>query len=164
MRFLRDGWRWLKQRCSDRLEHGVWNLDTYRQNPDVSHPGRPGQRWLYRFWDGSRVRIADPLRVDVQLLARLDGEPAGAVRGPEDTVTDGDGTAAALAKVVAAVRLAFNVQPAAVDDDGAEVGLTDKQCLELLSDFVSWFKATSSGRWPDALRSAAASARQVVGE
>jgi hypothetical protein len=144
MRWLRDGWGWAKQRISDRREFGVRHLERYSARTGAWHPGR--QRWIYEFFDGSRVRSADPLRAHLELLDRLDGKPGAAAPDPADTVTDG--TAEALRRVVAAVRAAFNVAPAAVDDEGNESGLDDRQCLELLRDFTDWFRVTSPGRWP----------------
>jgi hypothetical protein len=162
MRWWRQFWAWAKQRIGDLRRYHVWDLDAYRRkNPHFFVPPRDSERWIYKFWNGREVEWVDPLRCHMNLLRALDGDPAAAVPRPEDTLTDD--TSRALGRVIGAVRAAFAVKPAGVDDDGAEVGLTDKQCLELLADFIGWFKATGRG-WTDVLRNAAQAAREVAGE
>lgn len=100
-------------------------------------PGfKPRERLIYRFWDGSRTRHADPLEVQARLLAfpNLDLQTDLKL-----VATDTPESAAALDRIVAAVRHAFQI-PEFNDDAGDPVGLTKAECWGLFQDFGRYFE------------------------
>lgn len=90
---------------------------------------RDRQRGIFRFWDGSHWRAADPLAV----FRALDEHPA-LVQDLHYRQAD-DQNPQAIGIVADAVRLAFGVKKI---EDG---GLTELECRNLLIDFYAWTDA-----------------------
>lgn len=84
------------------------------------------QRQIFRFWDGKRIRAADPLHV----LRALRADPEYTDTEHLKPAANGDDDARRI--VASATRRAFGLAELA---DG---GLSDLECLAILSQFLHW--------------------------
>lgn len=91
-------------------------------------------RQIFSYWDGRRVRKADPLVV----YRKLDNDPEFDWETHPEMIDSGeDGLADNAMEITAnAVKRAFNVEPF----DGAK-GLTENECIGLLVQFVDYLTA-----------------------
>ena len=106
-------------------------------------------RWLrkyregiFRFFDGTRWRCADPIAVfrSLQNHPEFDLATTPKMAGVDDPKIKFD----AIRKCADAVRVAFNVQP--LDDTGA--GLTEEECCALLVRFSQYADALKKNTNP----------------
>ena len=119
------------------------------------------RREIFAFHDGRRTVHADPLR----LLQRMDerGEwrdfaqrvlaATGVDRAklsPELAAQASD-TPRMVSDLAAVVRDVFGVKPVGTGPDGLPEGLTDVECVAVLSDFLVWCADTSEAYRPLAL-------------
>lgn len=86
---------------------------------------RNAARFIFEYWDGRKRRSADP----VVVWRNLHDDPELVIPGDLEAADAGD--IEASAKVVQAVRRAFDVTGWTEDEDG----LTESECLQLLVDF-----------------------------
>ncbi|HEY1601733.1 MAG TPA: hypothetical protein VGG64_19185 [Pirellulales bacterium] len=87
------------------------------------------QREIFRYWDGTKERGADPL---VVLRALVTDSEFDIKTDPELAA---QGIADATDRTLKAIRRVLSVRPWETLACGKEVGLTDAETLELLSDF-----------------------------
>lgn len=116
------------------------------------------KREIFRFFDGREQKYADPLR----LLGQLDNYPewrdyvqAAVVSVTVDAAKLSPQLAAQVAdkpkligNIAAIAQEVFDVKPLGTGPDGKPVGLTDVECVGLLSDFMLWCAATSEAYRP----------------
>jgi hypothetical protein len=102
---------------------------------------RPAARCIYRYHDGRRWVRADPIRIQRELLTDPD---LSLETDLKLAMAETPETAAAVGRVVNAVRRAFRVTSFA---DG---GLLDTECIELLGHFAAFLQELKKkvGFWP----------------
>ncbi len=111
----------------------------------------PSERAIFAYHDGTRKRWADPLEIQRELkkqggdnwmesipaLSRGGGIAASKL-SPELRKAVEDGYAASLDKLTKMVRSVFGLPMFGTSINGKPVGLTDIECIDLLSDFLLW--------------------------
>ena len=115
-----------------------------RRPPEPEFPqfARPDRRAVFRFFDGTSDRVADPIatmRALHRTEANLERDPAAADDGDHD----------ATERLVNAVRDAFRVDPY-WEFNGDRGGLTDGECLALLLTFSAYTDALKKNTEPPA--------------
>ncbi|HYE79571.1 MAG TPA: hypothetical protein VEI97_16410 [bacterium] len=121
---------------------------------------RPHPRDIFPYWDGTRRRYADPIAVHrameekdkdwhgllsalvtaQQMEGRADLSPAIRAQMGDQTGIVGE-----LAELV---RKAFGVAPLGADRRGRPAGLTDLECLDLMTGFLTWLKNAEADYLP----------------
>lgn len=117
----------------------------------VFQPWGESERQIYRFHDGTRERRVDP----IVILRRLNAVPGLALdddlalaavsdKGPEYAVE----AEKATARLVAAARAAFGL-PTPADPESVDVeGLTESECLMLLTHFGNYLGGLAESSRP----------------
>lgn len=104
-------------------------------------PRRRPDRQVYRFHDGTRWRHADPLIIQRGMgddwgnwFSALENLAADQARGYTPELPH------LIGGVASAVRKAFGLEPLGTDHRGRPTGLTDLECLSLLTGFLDWLR------------------------
>lgn len=112
---------------------------------------KPGPREIFAFHDGDRRRWVDPMAVHQVLdgkgsnwqglLAELSVEHAmdGAELSPGLQAEMGKAPQI-VSELAGLVRAAFGVKALGTRADGRPEGLTDLECLDLLTDYLVWLR------------------------
>ena len=88
---------------------------------------------IFRFWDGTRERGIDPIRV----LREFACHPTFKIEEHSQATLDGDYEATRI--LLDAVRGTFGLEPWHEDANGTQHGLTDTEVLELYYRLSEWF-------------------------
>ena len=107
-------------------------------------------RLIFRFWDGTRQRAADPLDVRAALdehggpnwpdllgvfgLAATEGMPMS----PAVQASHAANVNASVGDLVALTRQAFGVEPFREREDGTTTGMTQAETLDLLTSYLTF--------------------------
>lgn len=120
---------------------------------------RQNDRDIFQFWDGSALKWADPITIH-RKLGEAGGDWEGLVKslgtaqtmqGRKDLspaiagqMNDVPGMIGELAEIV---RKAFDCSPLTTIS-GKPVGLTDTECLGLLTAFLTWLRGLEAEYFP----------------
>ncbi|HYE77921.1 MAG TPA: hypothetical protein VEI97_08045 [bacterium] len=117
-------------------------------------------RDIFPYWDGTRRRWADPIAVHrameekdkdwhglLSALVTAQQMEGRADLSPAIRAQMGDQTGI-VGELAGLVRAAFGVPPLGADGRGRPVGLTDLECLDLLTEFLVWLRDVEADHFP----------------
>jgi hypothetical protein len=106
-----------------------------------SSSDQQGGRFVFRFWDGSQFRLADPLVLTKRLEKDKSINWKDLIRSILENPLASDGSKDSNDKVsqlICLIREAFQIQSLEQTTDGKPTGLTDLGCVQLLGQFMNW--------------------------
>ncbi len=99
------------------------------------------ERGIFRYWDGTSERGADPIRLLRELQSfpgfDIEGDPTAAMHDP-----------AALSRCLEAIRGVFGVTPWTELPEGEQLGLTEPETLALLDQFGGFIDSLKKNSRP----------------
>jgi len=98
----------------------------------------PRERVIFRYWNGSKIMLADPMRIQAGLLDLPDFEADLKIMGLQAEEAQKEARAA-LMRIAAGVRKIFGIEELhLVPDTDEECGLTDAECVALMMEFIGF--------------------------
>ena len=101
----------------------------------------PSRRNLFRYHDGTKARVGDPLEIARKLLyeSGIDFKEDLGVSGAGPGMVSDEMRITAMGRLSKAIRDAFGVEPLGLSDSGDVIGMSDNELFDhVLAPFVAY--------------------------
>lgn len=99
----------------------------------------PSRRNLFRYFDGTRERVGDPLEICRKMLYESGVEFDADLALSTSKLADAEMRILAMGRLSGAIRDAFGIAPIGLDDNGQVTGMTDTELFDhVLAPFIEY--------------------------